>query len=132
MAAKDVNAVTLKTTEAKPDGFYFIPTVTLATILFECEPDIAYGFYIESWKNFTEFALTTTTLTLPNEYKEAIIYNLAVSLGEDWDRVISKTVMMRAQETKYLISAANAATRPVPKAKFDLMIGHTYNITTDV
>lgn len=131
MAAKDVNAVTYKATEAKPDGFYFIPEVTLAKIIFECEPDIAYGFYIESWKNFTEFTDTTTTVTLPNEYKEAIVYNLAISLAEDWDRVVSKTVQMRAQETRYLISAANAATRPVPTASFDLLVGHTYNITTD-
>jgi len=132
VSVKDINAVTYKTTEAKPGRMYFAPEETLAKIVFECEPDIAYVLYIDSWKNFTEFALTTTTVTLPNEYKEAIVYNLAVSLAEDWDRVVSSTVQQRAQDTKYLISAANAATRPVPTAKFDLMIGRTYNITTDV
>jgi len=128
VSAKDVNAVTYKATEAKPGKLYFVPEVTLAKIIFDCEPDIAYVLYLESWKNFTEFTDTTTTVTLPNEYKEAIIYNLAVSLAEDWDRVVSKSVMMRADETKYLLSAANAATRPVPTAKFDLAMGCTYNI----
>lgn len=131
ISAKDVNSVVYKATEARPEAFYFIPEITLAKIYFECEPDYAYGFYIESWKNFTEFAATTTNVTLPNEYKEAIIYNLAVSLAEDWDRIINKTVIARANETKYLIDSANAGTRVVPKASFDMLIGHAYNITTD-
>lgn len=130
ISGKDVNDVSLKTTEARPSALYFIPEVTQAKIIFECEPNAAYTLYIESWKPFTEFALTTTSVTLPNEYKEAIVYNLAVSLGEDWDRIVSKTVYQQAKEMKYLISAANAGTRVIPLAKFDFG-GGSYNIVTD-
>lgn len=131
VAAKDVNAVAHKTTEARPEKMYFIPEVTQAKIIFECEPNEAYTLYIESWKNFTEFTGTTTTVTLPNEYKEALVYNLAVSLAEDWDRTPSKSVLGRARETKYLIDSANAATRPPSTAKFDFAVGGWYNISTD-
>jgi hypothetical protein len=130
-AAKDYNKILYKNVHARPSKLYFIPEVTLAKIIFDSEPDAAYTFCVESWKNFTEFSLTTTTSTLPNEYKEALVYNLAVSLAEDWDRVPSKSVLMRAEETKWILSAANAATRPVPLAEFDLLLGSSYNISTD-
>ena len=75
--------------------------------------------YLESLKNFTEFAATTTSVTLPPEYKEALVYNLAVSLGEDWDRVVSKTVYAQAMRTREVVNRLNAATRPAPIARFD-------------
>jgi hypothetical protein len=131
VAAKDANAVTYKATEARPEKFYYIPEETNGKIFFECEPDEAYTLYLESWKPFTECTASSTTFTLANEYKEAIVYNLAISLAEDWDRQVPATVVKRAEETKYLLSAANAATRPVPKAKFDMFLGHAYNIETD-
>ncbi len=131
IAAKDFNDVVYKATSAHPTAIYFVPEVTQAKIIFDCSPNAAFTIYLESWKVFTEFADTTTSLTLPNEYKEALVYNLAVSLAEDWDRVASQSVRQRADEMKYLIGAANAATRPVPKAKFDLFLGSTYNINTD-
>jgi len=127
----DVNSITSKTVEAKPASFYFIPEVTLAKVIFECEADYAYGFHIQSWKNFTEFPLTTTALTVPNEYKEFFVYNLAVSLGEDFDRLISKTVLLRARETKNIIDTLGASTRVIPRAKFDFLGGRRYDIDSD-
>jgi hypothetical protein len=131
IAGKDWNSVSSKSYDGQPSAIYFIPEVTLAKIIFDCEPDYAYGFYIESTKPFTDFTATTTTVTLPSEYREAIVYNLALSLAEDWDRIVSKSVQNKADETRYLLSAVNASTRPVPKAKFDLFLGSTYNINTD-
>jgi hypothetical protein len=131
IAGKDYNDIVYKSTSAHPTAIYFIPEVTLAKIIFDSSPNAAYTIFLESWKVFTEFAATTTTVTLPNEYKEALIYNLAISLAEDWDRTPSRSVHEKARETKYLLSAVNAATRPVPKAKFDLFIGSHYNIETD-
>ena len=127
----DVNRITYKTTEARPSEFYFIPEVTLAKVIFECECNYAYGFHIQSWKNFTEFPLTTTALTVPNEYKEFFVYNLAVSLGEDFDRQVPKTVLLRAKETRDIIDAMGASTRVIPKAKFDFGVGRIYDISSD-
>jgi hypothetical protein len=128
IAARDYNAVPQKTVEGRPASVYFIPAETLAKIIFECEPAEAYVAYFEFMKNFTEFAATTTAVTLPPEYRESIVYNLAVSLAEDWDRVISKSVYQRAQDTKDLISSASAASRPVPLARFEFGSGRIMDI----
>ncbi len=130
MSGKDYGDITDKTASGRPGKLYFTPEETLAKIIFECKPDAAYVLYLESWKPLTEFAATSTSVTLPNEYKEAIVYNLAVSLAEDWDRVVSNTVQRKAMETKEALGAANAATRPVPMAKFDFLDELPFNITT--
>jgi hypothetical protein len=131
IAANDYNNVSFKTTHARPVALYFIPEVTQTKMIFDCEPDVAYTLYLEAWKPFTEFAATTDTVTLPNEYKEALVYNLAISLAEDWGRTVTDSIRQQAQDMKYLISAANAATRSIPKAKFDLFGRSSYNINTD-
>ncbi len=130
ISAKDYNDISYKSTSATPSAIYFVPEETQAKVFFDYTPDTAYTIYLESWKSITEFASTSESIALPNEYKEAIIYNLAISLAEDWDRVVSQSVHMKARETKDLISVSNAATRPVPKAKFDFSDRLPFNITT--
>jgi hypothetical protein len=129
-AAEDYNRIGLKTQEGRPENMYFIPSETLSKIIFDKEPDAAYTAYFEFWKNFTEFAATSTEVTLPPEYKEAIIYNLAVSLSEDWDRGIKKTTIVKAETARQKLSTLHAATRAIPLAKFDFAT-RAYNINTD-
>ncbi len=133
IAAKDWNDIIDKNVSALPEKLYFVPEVTLAKIIFDCKPDYAYTLYLESWKPFTEYTTTGDTVTLNPEHREFLVYNLALSLAEDWDRVVKDSVIKRAAELKYLISNANAATRPVPRATFDdLSVGRTMNINTGV
>jgi hypothetical protein len=72
---------------------------------------------------------------LPNEYKEALVYNLAVSLGEDWGRNISNTILAKAEQYKEIIAGLIASQRKIPRAKFDFGgfrgQGGDYSITTD-
>ncbi|MDO9535099.1 MAG: hypothetical protein Q7J85_07145 [Bacillota bacterium] len=131
MSADEYNDITLKTQEGRPTKYYFIPDETLSKIIFNFEPDAAYTLYFESWKNFTEFAALTTTVTLPNEYKEAIISNLAIILGEENSIDLPKSVYARADASLSLISRLVAITRIPPKAKFEFTGGQRYNITTD-
>jgi hypothetical protein len=136
MSSKDYNRLSNKSYIARPSELYFLPEYPLAKIIFNCSPDYAYTAYFEFLKNFTEFAATSTTVTLPNEYKEALVYNLAVSIGEDWDRQVPKTVLVKAEQYKDIILHRLATQKAVPRAKFDFYgIGGTcdapYNITTD-
>lgn len=128
MSGIDYNKLSNKSFTARPTELYFLPEYPLAKIIFNYAPDYAYTVYLESWKNFTEFATTATTVTLPNEYKEALVYNLAVSLGEDWDRQTPKTVLMKAEQYKEIIARLNASQRAVPRARFDFAgMGGTYD-----
>lgn len=135
MASKDYNRLSNKSYTARPDELYFLPEYPLAKIIFNASPDTAYSAYFEFLKNFTEFAATSTTVTLPNEYKEGLVYNLAVSLAEDWDRTVSNTVIVRARECRDIIERLNAANRMPPKARFEFggtaMGADDYSIVTD-
>ena len=136
MSSKDYNRLSNKSFDARPNMFYFLPEYPLAKIIFNCSPDDGYSFYAEYIKTFTEFALTTTAVTLPPEYKEALVYNLAISLGEDWDRTVSKTVIANAIRTKQILDALIASQKIPPLARFDFAgIGSTsdsgYSIVTD-
>ena len=131
MSADEYNDISLKTQDGRPTKYYFIPEETLIKIIFNFEPDAAYTLYFESWKNFTEFAALTTETTLPNEYKEAIISNLAIILAEENSIDLPQSVYARANAALSLISRLVAITRIPPKAKFEFGAGHRYNIFTD-
>ncbi len=115
----DYSSIWNKSWNAFPTELYFLPEYPLAKIIFDSKPLAANTAYFEFDKNFTEFALTTTSMSLPNEYKEFFVYNLAVSLGEDWDRAISKTVFAQALRTREVVERLIAANRPCSKARFD-------------
>ena len=131
MAAKDYNRISLKTSEACPLRLYFVPEYPLAKIIFSTEADYAYTAYFEFWKNLTELAALATTVTLPNEYKKALIYNLAIELGENNTIAVPATVVETARSSYFLISRLNAINRPPPIAQFDFGGGSPSNITTD-
>jgi hypothetical protein len=80
-------------TTGPPQALFFDPGATqqatrTGTIYVYPVPDSAdtYKFYIEALVSLTSFAALTTTYTLPDEYLEAIIYNLAVRLAPDYGR----------------------------------------------
>ncbi|MGB2809466.1 MAG: hypothetical protein WBC22_17120 [Sedimentisphaerales bacterium] len=129
-SAADYNRVSFKTSEGRPRNLYFIPEYTLAKIIFHKEPEQAYTAYFEFWKNFTEFAALTTTFEFPNEYKEAMVYNLAIKLGENNTIAVPASVIETARESKFLISRLNAVNEPPPIAQFDFGGGSPSNITT--
>jgi len=118
----------------RPEGVYFLPEYPLAKVFFDYAPDIAYTAYFNFQKNFTEFATSATDVSLPNGYKEYLTYLLAISLSEDFDRVVPKSLYVRAQESKAVIDRLNAATKQVPKARFETVKiedAPTYSITSD-
>jgi len=119
LSSKDYNYLGNKSFSGRPSALYFLPGTSSAKIIFNTRPDVGYDAYFEFLKNFTEFATTATTVSLPAEYKEALVYNLAVSLGEDWDRVVSKTLLVQAERTRAVIQQLSAATKEVAKARFD-------------
>jgi hypothetical protein len=126
----DYNDITIKTTEARPEKVYFLPEYPLAKVIFDCEPDEAYVAYFEFQKGFTEYTSVNDTVTLPNEYKSALIYNLAVMMAEDHSIVPNKTVLDTAQYTRLLISRLGAINRPPKEASFEFNKRKSYQIET--
>jgi hypothetical protein len=135
LASKDYNRLSSKSFTARPTSLYFLPEYTSAKIIFDAAPDYAYTAVFEFIKNFTEFAATTTTVSLPPEYKEALVYNLAVSLAEDWGRTIPQSLIVKAEQYKDIIKHLIASQRKVSKARFDFAgvdrSSYECNIVTD-
>jgi len=132
ISVTDYNEIFYKRVVARPEKVYFLPEYPLAKIIFESYPDTTYTAYIDSWKPLTVFATAGVTMTLPSEFEEMLIYNLAVRLGEDWDRVVRNSVMDRAEETKEIITSTYAKARPPAKAKVDPFLKRSYyNINYD-
>lgn len=132
IAARDYNEITSKAWEAKPVAVYFLPEYPLAKVIFDCEPSETYTAYFDFEKNLTEFAAITTTMLLPDEYKEALVYNLAISLAEDKGIIVPVTGTVRntAQRLKDNLDRLNAVNKPVPEAKFDYRSGVAFDIST--
>lgn len=134
MGARDYAAISDKSTDVRPSHVYFVPEYPLPKLIFSSCIATAHDVHLEWLANFTEFTATTTSFALPPEYKECLVYNLAVSLGEDWQREVTKTVYAQAMRTRDVVDRLNAAARTVPKARFDvgpsLGLGD-YSIVTD-
>ena len=120
ISAKEYNELTRKSLTGAPEKLYYSPEYPLGKLYFDYAPAVAYDAYLNMTVNFTEFALSSTTVSLPEEYRAFLIYNLAVSLAEDWDRQVSKTLYAMAAETKVVLDRLNATNKPAPKAKFDM------------
>ena len=134
ISAQDYNSIFSKSMTSAPTSLYYQPEYTLGKIILDYAPEQAYDLHMDMWVNFTEFAALSTSFALPNEYKAFFVYNLAVSLAEDWDRNVSKTLYAMAKESKEVIERLNASVKPVPIAKFDIPMQQAtcgYQVITD-
>lgn len=130
IAAKDYNKIGTKTLEGKPESLYFIPEYPLGKIIFNKEAEEIYTIYFEFVKHLTEFANISATVSLPNEYKEALVYSLAIRLAENNSIELSRTIIEIAQITYSVISRLAVINRMPPVARFDFGSGAPSNIVT--
>lgn len=134
ISSGDYFRISNKTFSMRPTELRWLPEWPLGRLIFNSTPDAAYSACFQFEKNFTEFSTASSALSAPNEYKECLVYNLAVSLGEDWGRSISKTIVAKAEEYKQIVKRLLAANKKPQRARFDLGGMGTrgrYNITTD-
>ena len=127
----EYNDITIKTAEGRPTKVYYIPEYPLVRLVFNYEPDTTYTAYFDFQKGFTEYAAVSETVTLPNEYKKALIYNLAVDMAEDFDIQPSQSVLETAKYSRLLISRLRAINSPPPRVRFDFLGNGTLDIETD-
>ena len=113
IAPANYKAIKIKTLEQRPNKLYYLPEYSLGKIYFNSEPDTIEAVHLESWKAITEFANLSATVDLPNEYKQTLIYNLAVILAEENSLDLPQTVLMTAA-TSYILVAKQAIVNRLP------------------
>jgi len=111
MSAKEYNGITDKDESDTPTGLYYCATYPMGTIYLNKAPNAIDTLYLEYWKSFTEFALLTTAVNLPPEYKKTLIYNLTIELAEDNHITLAPSVYRTADLSRILISRAVGASR---------------------
>ena len=127
------NAITDKTTRSRPYWLFYDPKYALGYIYLYPTPDTADTAYIESLQLIQSIANVTTVISLPGEYEEAIIYNLAIRLAPEHEVQIPMEVMALAMSSLDAIGVLNAANQ-IETVPLDPGItggGRMYNINTD-
>ncbi len=126
MTQKEYNAIIEKDANERPTRLYYDPQYPNGYIYFDYEPSTAETLYLVSEKPITELALLTTTVNLPDIYKEALIYNLTVRLAHEYDNELLPGVLKIADISKNNIENINALNKLVETVKMDKAI--TYSL----
>ena len=127
----DYNRIGIKTSDGRPTKVYYINEYSLVKVVFDKETDVAYTVYFDFTKNFTEFAAIGDAISLPNEYKEALIYNLAIKLAEDNSIDLPASIPRNAMNSLILLGRLLASNKKPPVATFDFNDGVLSDITCD-
>lgn len=128
----DLGSVADLTTQGRPHWIYFERGLTTGNIWFEYAPDEAYTLILHTLKRLTTFATLDTDESFPDEYRQALVYNLAVNLAPDAGKEPSRVVVVRAEQTLKTIERNVSADR-VPLLEYDAAIARTrprYDIDT--
>jgi hypothetical protein len=78
---RDYDCIADKTTTGRPHMMYYEPTAPYGTLYFYFVPDSNYTLNLKSLKPFPTYALADD-MGLPPGYEAAIVYNLAMVLGD--------------------------------------------------
>jgi len=129
------SSMTAKSTAARPEFLWYNPTAPLGTAYVYPAANSTDSLYITSVKPFTEpTGLTQEMLddiSVPRNYHNALVWNLAVELAQDYGFEVTVLIGIRAAETKSKIEALNAARRvqAVP-LEIEPMTGGRYSVLT--
>jgi len=113
LTREQYNAITSKDVSGRPDRLFFDPGETqqaarLGTIKLYPIPDKAYVLNIVSDKPFTQFSTLDDSFTFPDQYRRALILNLAVDLAIEFQKTVVAELKAEAMEAKEQIRTANS------------------------
>lgn len=125
MTEAEYNAIAIKDAEERPTRLYYDPQYPLGKIYFNYEPATAETLYLISEKSITELAAVGTTVSLPDFYKEVLVYNLAVRLAAEYDNQLLPQVIEVANLSKNTLENINALNKLLNIVKMDAAITYT-------
>jgi hypothetical protein len=108
-----------------PHEIFYDPSYPLGTIYFDSLPDNSYILELHSEKNFENLKTLGAILSVPPEYYEAILYNLAVRVSIALDNQPSQYVANVANLSKGNLENKNAKYVMDKKASFDSALLHS-------
>ena len=92
-------------------------------------PSESMTIHIRSWKALQNFASATTALAMPPGYKEAIEYNLAINLADEYQRPVPPNVFRRAVTSKRNLKQRNTRV-PNSRVEPSMFSGSSFDYRT--
>lgn len=96
-----------KSTQDRPVKLYYDPTYSLGTIYFYYTPDSAYALHLISQKPLLTYVSAATEISLPGEYEDMLVLNLALRLASRYGKAISRELRLDAQNALGNVRALN-------------------------
>ncbi len=96
-------------------------------------PTMANDLELFTWQALSSFPSQAAAVSLPPGYANAICYNLAVALSDQFGTVLRPNVLVTARRTSAWVKANNAPSPAVPSADFGTRGGQgggTFNYVT--
>ena len=87
-----------KTTENRPAKLYYDPIFPNGTIYFYSTPDSAYSIHLVSQKPLITYVSAGTEVSLPGEYKDTLVLNLAIRMASRYGKAVSMDLRLDAKE----------------------------------
>lgn len=116
----EFNAIVDKSVVGMPYLLNYFSESPLGIIRVFFTPNIADSLHIQTQKRLAEITDLDAEITLEDGYKAAIKWNLALEIAPEWNAELSQIVVERAQQTKNIIMALNAARQFATPAKLNI------------
>ncbi|MBE9594390.1 MAG: hypothetical protein IMF19_13040 [Proteobacteria bacterium] len=87
-----------KTTEGRPVKLYYGSTYPNGTIYLYYVPDSAYTMHIVSQKPLITYASAITEASLPGEYEDCLVLNLAIRMASRYGKATSRELQLSARD----------------------------------
>lgn len=121
------NSVSFKSLTGIPEFLNYDNAYPLGTIRLYPVPSAAYSLFLLSEKSVTTFATLDTTMSLPDGWERALIYNLAMELAPEYSQPPDESVVKIAMESLGLIRIATAKVRGMDAFPTKLSVQNIYS-----
>jgi hypothetical protein len=99
----------LKTTQGQPTMLFYNPEYPLGRIYLYYTPDQAFTLRLNLRARLGEFTSIDDTLQFPEEYRRALVFNLAMDIANMYGFEPPRTTVQIARESKATVMSINAA-----------------------
>lgn len=107
-AKEDYNRIGIKTLNAFPQYAFYDSGNPLGNLFIWPVPNNQYEIFITTMQQLQQFNDLSDVITLPPEYKAALMYNLALELYPMYGLPVNDTVAKKAEATLRIIHETNA------------------------
>lgn len=104
---KEYEQILDKTTTGWPRKLFKRKGTALWTMYFDYVTDEAYTLILELYQPLATYTATTETITLPGEYEDMYVYNLAPRLAPEFGGIVSDDLRTLARGTLKNVKDAN-------------------------